>query len=145
MVSLNEIPLQTIAVIGGIAVLGLGVYEFLKPQSQSISPSGTTTVNPTVQNNPPNNYTPTIQPQNTQSASVGQQGVYYAINYSPVSTYAPYNYAYTSSTVTKTNTITPTYTASGFGSSVYGAGSTTSTAQPLSGGLLNLFGGGVKL
>lgn len=145
MANIGGFPVSTdVLLVGGaVIVLGVAVYEFLKPTNTTITPSQTTNpqtnpVNtPTTTNNPAVIYTPAITPANSQSATVGS-GSYYAIDYSPVSTYAPYTSTYNSSTsntsITKSSSYSPqnTYTASGFGSSVYGQGAKTNTNQPLS-------------
>jgi hypothetical protein len=142
---------NNVLIVGGaVAVLGFAVYELLKPTN--VTPQSTSTqatnpqTNPQAANNPVVLYTPTIAPSNAQSASVGS-GSYYAINYSPVSTYAPYNYSYSSVNKTSSTTYSSqyspqtTYTASGLASSVYGSGAKTATQQP---SLLN-FGGGATI
>jgi hypothetical protein len=148
----SEVSPEVLLIGGAVLVAGLAIYEFLKPSSSNVAPaqSGQATTNPQNTSNPQSNpqlyYMPSVAPSNSQSASVGS-GSYYAINYSPTSTYAPFNYNYSSSNTSTNNTNLSyqqkqqTYTASGFGSSVYGQGSQTKTNQPFSSGLLGFLSG----
>lgn len=163
MAKIGNFGISTDALLigGAVVVLGFAVYELLKPSPTNVNPSNSTSsntnpqntnaANPQTSSNPVVIYEPSVAPANSQQASVGS-GSYYAIDYSPVSTYAPYTSTYSSNTSNTSNTTTTTttktyspqntYTASGTASSVYGAKSKTATQQP---SLFNLFGGGATL
>jgi hypothetical protein len=154
----SSIDPRALFIVGSIVAVGFLVYEIFKGQSTSssqtsnpnVNPSQTTSsqINPNTANTTPIVITPSVAaPSGSSSQSASGSGyTYYAINYAPYSNYAPVstvtstttttanrtNYSNTSSQTTNVPVTLNTYQATGFGSSVYGAGANTNTSQPLS-------------
>lgn len=112
---MDDGQLKAIAVVGGVAVLGLAVYEFLKPTSvspsQTVQPNQNTNTTPTVtpqqQANPNTATSPSTSGSSPSQSAIGSNN--YEYTFAPTSTYTYAPSTYTSTSNQTTTTLTSTY------------------------------------
>lgn len=136
--SVNKIDSGKLLILGGLGVAAIAVYEILKGGSSAVNPNQTiasttnpqTTANSNPQQNPQTYYMPTVAPSNNQKASVSGGSSYYAINYAPVNTYAPYTSSYSSSSVSTSSSTTTSSTRGTLQAYSAGTFGTVNAASP---------------